>query len=50
MEILEFIAIMLVSLLSLVVAAFAAGPHVLQWFFETLDKWFDIIDSAKDDK
>ena len=46
MDILEFCAIMLVSLLGLIVAAFAAGPYVLRWFFETLDEWEEIIDSA----
>lgn len=50
MEIFEFIVCMLFVLSWLAVAAFAAGPYVLQWFFETLDKWAEIIDSAKDEE
>lgn len=50
MGIFDFIVIMLFVLLGLAVAAFAAGPYVLRWFFETLDEWVEIIDSAKDEK
>ena len=46
----EILIILLLVIFALVVAAFAFGPKVLQWFFETLDEWVDIIDSARDER
>lgn len=50
MGIIDYIMLTLLLLLPLAVLAFAAGPYVLRWFFNTLDEWLEIIDSAKDEK
>lgn len=46
----EILIISAIIIFTLVVVAFAFGPKVLEWFFDTLDEWVDIIDSAKDEK
>lgn len=50
MGIIETLIVIAICLLGLAVAAFAAGPCVLQWFFETLEEWQEIIESARDEK
>lgn len=46
----EILIILLIVIFALVAVAFAFGPKVLEWFFDTLDEWQEIIESAREER
>lgn len=46
----EVIIFLVFCVIALALAVFAWGPAVLEWFFNTLEEWEDVINSARNEK
>lgn len=46
----EILLILAVTFFALAVVGFAFGPKALEWFFDTLDEWQEIIDNARGER